>query len=65
MSHRVVQLHSSDRLSCTRCSALIGSMPPAAQGPVLASARPLLDDKAWAKLCRALEQAPAGGWTTP
>jgi hypothetical protein len=40
-------------------------MPPAAQGPVLASARPLLDDKAWAKLCRALEQAPAGGWTTP
>ena len=45
-------------------AALIGSMPPEAQGPVLASARPLLDDKDWAKLCRALEQAAAVGWTT-
>jgi hemerythrin-like domain-containing protein len=35
---------------------LIGGLPPAAQAPVLASARSLLGDSAWAKLCRALGQ---------
>ncbi|WP_284616873.1 hemerythrin domain-containing protein [Aquabacterium humicola] len=35
---------------------LIAGLPPAAQAPVLASARSLLDDVAWAKLCRAMGQ---------
>ena len=40
---------------------LVGSLPPAAQAPVLASARTLLQDTAWAKLCRALGQASVPG----
>jgi hypothetical protein len=40
---------------------LIGGLPPAAQAPVLASARTLLNDTAWAKLCRALDQASVPG----
>lgn len=40
---------------------VVGSLPPAVQAPVLAAARPLLNDTAWAKLCRALGQAPVPG----
>jgi hypothetical protein len=40
---------------------LIGGLPPAVQAPVLASARTLLNDTAWAKLCRALDQASVPG----
>lgn len=40
---------------------LIAGMPAEAQAPVLASARALLDESAWAKLCRALGQAPVPG----
>ena len=40
---------------------VIGSLPPAVQAPVLASARALLNDTAWAKLCRALGQASVLG----
>ena len=43
----------------------IGRRGTAAWMRGLIPARPLLDDKAWAKLCRALEQAAAGGRTTP
>ncbi|MBV8036350.1 hemerythrin domain-containing protein [Roseateles sp.] len=42
-------------------AALIGSLPPEAQAPVLDSARALLDDMAWSKLCRALGRAPVSG----
>lgn len=40
---------------------VIGGLPPAVQAPVLASMRPLLNDTAWAKLCRALAQASVPG----
>ena len=40
---------------------VIGSLPPEVQAPVLASARALLNDPAWAKLCRALGQPGAPG----
>ena len=40
---------------------VIGGLPMAVQAPVLASARPLLNDAAWAKLCRSLGQASAPG----
>jgi hypothetical protein len=40
---------------------LVAGLPPDAQAPVLASARSLLDDNAWAKLCRALGRAPSSG----
>jgi len=38
---------------------LVGSLPSEARPPVLAQARDLLDDAAWGKLCRALDQVPA------
>ena len=37
-------------------AALIGGLPPEARAPVLETARRLLDDSAWVKLC--LAQAP-------
>jgi hemerythrin-like domain-containing protein len=40
---------------------LITGMPQAVRAPVLATARSLLDDTAWAKLCRALGHAPVPG----
>ena len=40
---------------------LIAGLPPAAQAPVMASARALLNDVAWAKLCRAVDQPSAPG----
>ncbi|MGQ3054528.1 MAG: hemerythrin domain-containing protein [Roseateles sp.] len=40
---------------------VIGSLPPQVQAPVLASARALLSDTAWGKLCRALGQASVPG----
>ncbi len=40
---------------------LIGGLPPEVQPTVLASARALLNDTAWAKLCRALGQPSAPG----
>lgn len=40
---------------------VIGSLPPQVQGPVLASARALLNDSAWAKLCRAVDQPSVPG----
>lgn len=40
---------------------VVGGLPPQVQGPVLAAARSLLNDTAWAKLCRALGQPSAPG----
>lgn len=40
---------------------LIGGLPAEVREPVLAQARTLLDDTAWAKLSRALGRAPAPG----
>lgn len=40
---------------------LVAGLPPEAQAPVLDAARALLDDTAWAKLCRALGRAPVPG----
>lgn len=40
---------------------LIAGLPPEAQAPVLDSARALLDDVAWAKLCRAVGRAAVPG----
>lgn len=40
---------------------LVGGMPAEARAPVLASARSLLGDVAWAKLCKALGDAPVPG----
>ena len=40
---------------------VVAGLPTAVQAPVLAAARPVLDDTAWAKLCRALGQAPMPG----
>jgi hypothetical protein len=48
-------------LSPAERAQLIGGLPPAVQAPVLASARALLNDTAWAKLCRALGQASVLG----
>ena len=45
---------------CERAQLITG-MPDAVRAPVLATARSLLDDAAWAKLCRALGHAPAPG----
>ena len=45
-------------LSPSERAQLITGMPDAVRAPVLASARSLLDDAAWAKLCRALGHAP-------
>lgn len=42
-------------------AAVIGGLPAAVQAPVLAAARPLLNDSAWSKLCRALGRASAPG----
>lgn len=48
-------------LNPTERAQLIAGLPPAARAPVLDSARALLDDTAWAKLCRALGEAPVPG----
>ncbi len=48
-------------LNPTERAQLIAGMPPAAQAPVLDTSRALLDDVAWAKLCRALDHAPVPG----
>ncbi len=40
---------------------VVGGLPPAVRAPVLAGMRPLLNDAAWTKLCRALNQAPVPG----
>lgn len=40
---------------------VVSGLPPAVQVPVLAAARPLLNDAAWAKLCRSLGQPGAPG----
>jgi len=48
-------------LSPAERALLITSMPEAVRAPVLATARSLLDDAAWAKLCRALGHAPVPG----
>lgn len=40
---------------------LIGGLPPEVQAPVLASARALLNDAGWAKLCRAVGQPSVPG----
>ena len=37
-------------------AVVVGGLPPQVQAPVLASARALLDETAWAKLCRAVGQ---------
>lgn len=51
-------------LSPAERAQLIGGLPREAQAPVLAAARPLLDDTAWAKLCGALGQPSAPGLVT-
>lgn len=43
---------------------VIGGLPAPAREPVLAAARALLNDGAWAKLCRALGQPGAPGLVT-
>jgi len=48
-------------LSPAERAQLITGMPEAVRAPVLATARSLLDDAAWAKLCRALGHAPVPG----
>lgn len=48
-------------LSPQERALVIAGLPPQAQAPVLGSARALLDDHAWTKLCRALGQAPVPG----
>lgn len=45
----------------TERARLIAGLPAQAQASVLASARALLNDVAWAKLCRALGHAPVPG----
>ena len=40
---------------------LIAGLPPEAQAPVQEMARSLLDDLAWAKLCKAMGQTPVPG----
>ena len=48
-------------LSPAERALVVAGMPPAVQAPVLASARAWLNDTAWAKLCRALDQASVPG----
>lgn len=48
-------------LSPQERAQLLAGLPEAALAPTMASARALLDDTAWAKLCRALGQAPVPG----
>jgi len=48
-------------LTTAERALVIGGLPPAVQAPVLASARALLNDSAWAKLCRAVDQASVPG----
>lgn len=48
-------------LSPAERALVVGGMPAAVQGPVLASARAWLNDTAWAKLCRAVGQPSAPG----
>lgn len=48
-------------LSPAERALVVGGLPPSAQAPVLNSARALLDEHAWAKLCRALGQMPVPG----
>ncbi len=48
-------------LSPAERALIVGGLPPAVQAPVLASARALLNDAAWAKLSRALGQASVPG----
>lgn len=48
-------------LTPTERAELIGGLPPEVQGPVMASARALINDAAWAKLCRAMGQASVPG----
>lgn len=48
-------------LSPAERTQLIGGMPGPARAPALAAARSLLDDAAWAKLSRALCNAPVPG----
>lgn len=45
----------------TERAQLIAGLPAEARAPVLADARAVLDDTAWAKLCRALGHAPVPG----
>lgn len=40
---------------------VLGGLPPQVQPAVMAAMRPLLNDSAWAKLCRALGQASVPG----
>ena len=44
---------------------LLGSLPPEAQAGVLMLAREVLDDTAWMKLSRALDQGPVGESVVP
>lgn len=48
-------------LTPTERVELMGGLPPEVQGPVMASARALLNDAAWAKLNRAMGQASVPG----
>jgi hypothetical protein len=48
-------------LSPAERAMVIGGLPAPVQPAVLASARALLNDSAWAKLCRALDQPSAPG----
>lgn len=48
-------------LTPTERALVVGSLPPAVRAPVLAAVRPLLNDTAWAKLCRGLDQASVPG----
>jgi hypothetical protein len=48
-------------LSPAERAMVIGGLPPQVQAPVLASARSLLNDGAWAKLCRAVGQPSVPG----
>lgn len=51
-------------LSPAERALLIGGLPAPVQPAVLASARTLLNDSAWAKLCRALDQPSVPGLVT-
>lgn len=48
-------------LSPAERAMVVGSLPPPVQAPVLASARSLLNDTAWGKLCRAVGQPSVPG----
>lgn len=45
----------------TERAQMIAGLPPQAQAPVLDSARALLNDLAWTKLCRAMGHTPVPG----